>query len=84
MPQKALIVTTASGLDALNRDLQSGWRVVQVAPMGGGGATDGFAALVVIEGAETEAEALLDQIVEEMETPDAVQDPTLRLLQDPG
>ena len=89
MTQKALVVHTPSGaagptLDALNEHLRAGWRVLQATPMGGGG--DGFASLVVIErAAETEAEALLEQIEEEMEgdgAPDVPQDPVLRRLQD--
>lgn len=88
MIQKALVVTSGpagartASLDALDEHLRAGWRVVQAAPMGGGGATDGFAALVVLERrGETEAEALLDQIEEEAEgdgAPDEVQDPVLR------
>ena len=66
--QQALVVTDApGGLDALNERLRQGWRVVTVAPMGGGGQTDGFAALVVIERAGLAAEAVLEQIAEEVE-----------------
>ena len=88
MIQKALVVATgpagapAPSLDALDEHLRAGWRVAHTSPMGGGGATDGFAALVVIERrAETEAEAILEQIEEEADddgAPDAVQDPVLR------
>ena len=89
MTQKALIVHTQSAaggatLADLNEHLRAGWRVVQATPMGSGG--DGFAALVVVEqAAATEAEALLDQIEEEMEgdgAADEVQDPLLRRLRD--
>jgi hypothetical protein len=66
--QQALVVTDApGGLDALNERLGQGWRVVTVAPMGGGGQTDGFAALAVIERAGQAAEAVLEQIAEEVE-----------------
>ena len=86
--QKALVVAAGPlgartpSQDHLDADLRAGWRVVQVTPMGGGGAAEGFAALVVLERAEgAEAEALLDQIEEEMEgpgAPDEIQDPVLR------
>ncbi|WP_412069419.1 hypothetical protein [Rubrivirga sp. IMCC43871] len=83
MPQKALVVTTDPGgartpsLGALDEHLRAGWRVVHATPMGG--AADGFAALVVVErAAETEAEALLEQIEEEIDTDDEIQDPLLR------
>ncbi|MDX1421255.1 MAG: hypothetical protein R3181_14915 [Rubricoccaceae bacterium] len=66
--QQALVVTDApGGLDALNDHLRQGWRVVSVAPMGGGGQTDGFAALVVIERAGPAVEAVLEQLAEEVE-----------------
>ena len=66
--QQALVVTDApGGLDPLNERLWQGWRVVTVAPMGGGGQTEGFAALVVIERAGQGAEAVLEQIAEEVE-----------------
>jgi hypothetical protein len=54
--QKALIVRTGpdghQGLDRLNLELERGWRVAEVSPMGGaGGATSApcIAALVVLE-----------------------------------
>jgi len=54
--QKAMIVTVGpdgpDGLDALNIELERGWTVADVAPMGGaGGATQSpvVAALVVLE-----------------------------------
>lgn len=56
MQQKALIVTAGSkkpkGLDELNIALERGWRVSEISPMGGAGASKDeprFAALVVIE-----------------------------------
>ena len=56
MPQKAMIVRTGpdghDGLEALNIELERGWQVAEVAPMGGA-ATDAsaptHAALVVLE-----------------------------------
>ncbi|WP_420455602.1 hypothetical protein [Rubrivirga sp.] len=88
MLQKALVVTAGPtgartvSLDALDDLLRAGWRVAHTSPMGGGGATDGFAALVVVErAAETEAEAILEQIEEEIDgdgAPDEIQDPVLR------
>ena len=88
MTQKALVVTVGptgartASLDDLDQHLRAGWRVAQTSPMGGGGATDGFAALVVLERAgETEAERLLESVEEEMEgdgAPDEIQDPVLR------
>lgn len=66
--QQALVVRdTPGGLDALNECLGRGWRVATVAPMGGGGQTDGFAALVVLERAGQAADAVLEQIAEEVE-----------------
>lgn len=88
MPQKALVVTASpagartASLDALDDLLRAGWRIADASPMGGGGATDGFASLVVLERAgETEAEALLESVEEEIEgdgAPDEIQDPVLR------
>ena len=90
MKQKALVVVAGptgartASTDRLDEHLEAGWRVAQVAPMGGGGATDGFAALVVLErAAETEAEAILEQLEEEIDEPVGdggldVQDPLLR------
>lgn len=88
MTQKALVVTVGptgartASLDDLDQYLRAGWRVAQTSPMGGGGATDGFAALVVLERAvETEAERLLESVEEEIEgdgAPDEIQDPVLR------
>ena len=90
MTQKALVVVAGptgartASLDRLDEHLGTGWRLASATPMGGGGATDGFASLVVLERTgETEAEALLDQIEEEMEETGGdgdldVQDPVLR------
>jgi hypothetical protein len=56
MTQKALIVRTGSegheGLKKLNRNLERGWRVATVSPMGGAGEAGeapSHAALVVLE-----------------------------------
>jgi hypothetical protein len=66
--QKVLVVTDApGGLDLLNEHLAHGWRLVTASPMGGGGQTEGFAALVVIERAGQAAQAVLEQIAEEAE-----------------
>ena len=76
--QKALVVMTGpgrvQGLDELNIALGRGWRVVEVAPMGGaavGGpeatAEMCFAALVVIERADEAAAELLEAVEEEPE-----------------
>jgi hypothetical protein len=66
--QQALVVTDAPcGLDALNERLRQGWRVLTMAPMGGGGQTEGFAALVVIERAGQLSESVLEQLAEEVE-----------------
>jgi hypothetical protein len=59
--QKALIVKTgpngSEGLEELNIELERGWRVAEVAPMGGaGGASSSpfHAALVILEGRDLE------------------------------
>lgn len=66
--QKSLLVTDGpGGLDDLNAHLRRGWRVVSMAPMGGGGQSEGFAALVVIEPAGQAAEEVLAEIAEDME-----------------
>ena len=56
MTQKAIIVRTGpdghEGLRALNLELERGWRVVEVAPMGGAAGTPDapcHAALVILE-----------------------------------
>jgi hypothetical protein len=79
LTQKALIVRTGpegpDGLDALNTALNKGWRVAQVAPMGGagGGQTTDFshAALVILELGRAAEEALL-AAEEAIEEPDEV------------
>ena len=81
--QKALVVT-ASTIDALNEKLRAGWVVTLATPMGGGGASTGFASLVVIEQRAAAAETILGQIEEAIDAaPEAtdVQDPLLRRLQ---
>lgn len=71
--QKVLIVTTGTngtqGLTSVNKDLREGWRVVQIAPMGGAGSGEGarFAAMVVLEQSEQEAERILERIEEQAE-----------------
>lgn len=82
--QKALVVTDApGGLGPLNEHLAHGWRVVTTAPMGGGGQTEGFAALVVIERAGQAAEAVLEQIAESAELLDGDGAPAELGLNDP-
>ena len=77
MDQKALVVLAqpgdARGVDELNVQLNRGWRVAKVAPMGGAAAgspgTDGdicFAALVILERRRS-GEAELAAEVEEAE-----------------
>lgn len=71
--QKVIIVTTGAngtqGLSSINKDLREGWRVVQIAPMGGAGASEGarFAAMVVLEQSEQEATRLIEQMEEQAE-----------------
>lgn len=76
--QKALIVRirpdSTHGLDELNVQLGRGWRVVEVAPLGGAGvgAREGtpelcLAALVVIEREDDEAADVLAEAHEEPE-----------------
>jgi hypothetical protein len=87
--QKALFVVVdpagprADALDVLNEHLRAGWVVTLATPMGGGGATPGFASLVVIEQRGAAAESILGQIEEAMDQPtsESVQDPLLRRLQ---
>jgi len=66
MTQKALIVQTGpdgpDGLEDLNLELERGWRVARVSPMGGAtGSTDGptHAALVILEHLEDDEEPSL-------------------------
>lgn len=71
--QKVIIVTTGAngtqGLTSINKDLREGWRVVQIAPMGGAGASDGarFAAMVVLEQSEQAAARRMEEIEEQAE-----------------
>ena len=93
--QKALVVLAGPGrtygLDELNIALERGWRVVHATAMGGAAATraesgadQNFAALVIIERAETgavalqqaeEAEELIEEIVEGDGSSTGVADP---------
>jgi hypothetical protein len=69
--QQILLLSTGPegtrGLSEANDLLRQGWRVAQVCPMGGGGATDGFASLLVLERSGDRAESVLERIEEEME-----------------
>jgi hypothetical protein len=71
--QKVVLVTAGSGgtqgITTVNKDLREGWRVVQVAPMGGSGSSDSarFAALVVLELSEEGAEGVLQATAEQAE-----------------
>jgi hypothetical protein len=74
--QKIVLITIGtdgtSGLDAANRDLQAGWRVERIAPMGGGGASRGFAVAAVLEREDQSAAAVLEQI-EQIEEEEAAE-----------
>lgn len=69
--QKVILVTTGSngtqGITGVNKELREGWRVVQITPMGGAGSGESarFAALLVIERSEGEAERMLEQTAEQ-------------------
>lgn len=80
MTQKALIVRTGpeghDGLEELNIELERGWQVAKVAPMGGAGSTGDaptHAALVILERRDPDqadplaAVAALEEIGEESE-----------------
>ncbi len=74
MTQKALIVRTGpdghEGLKELNLELERGWRVARVSPMGGAGdAGDGpcHAALVVLERRDGEGATVAIEAVERAE-----------------
>lgn len=74
MTQKALIVRTGpdghDGLKELNIELERGWRVAQVAPMGGAaGPADApcHAALVVLERADRRQPTLAVEALERIE-----------------
>jgi len=87
--QKALFVVVdpagprGDALDVLNEHLRAGWTVTLATPMGGGGATQGFASLIVIEQRGAAADTLLEQIEEAIDAPEPseTQDPLLRRLQ---
>lgn len=81
--QKALIVRTgtkdADGLDELNIELERGWRVAEVAPMGGAGGGDVpvLAALVILEHSdrpENEPQLATEAVEQVEESPDEVVD----------
>jgi len=71
--QKVVLVTTGGGgnqgLSTVNNDLNEGWRVVKVAPMGGSGSGDTarFAALVVLELTDESAEGVLQATADQVE-----------------
>lgn len=71
MTQKALIVRTGpdghDGLEELNIELERGWRVAKVAPMGGAAGpaeTPCHAALVILEHSDEEAPTLAVEALE--------------------
>ena len=71
--QKVVIVTTGTngtqGLTTINKDLREGWRVVQIAPMGGAGSSEStrFAAMVVLEQSERDATRRMEELEEQAE-----------------
>jgi threonine dehydratase len=71
--QKIVLVTAGSGgtqgITTVNKDLREGWRVAQVAPMGGAGSGESarFAALVVLELNEDAADGLMQATAERAE-----------------
>jgi hypothetical protein len=71
--QKIVLVTAGSGgpqgITTINKDLREGWRVAQVAPMGGAGSGESarFAALVVLELNEDAADTLMQATAERAE-----------------
>jgi len=71
--QKIVLVTAGSGgtqgITTINKDLREGWRVAQVAPMGGAGSGESarFAALVVLELNEDAADDLMQATAERAE-----------------
>lgn len=74
MTQKALIVRTGpnghDGLEALNIELERGWRVAKVAPMGGAAGpaeTPCHAALVILERGDSERPTLAVEALERIE-----------------
>jgi hypothetical protein len=98
MTQKAIIVRTGpsghDGLEELNIELERGWQVAEVAPMGGAAPTDEgptHAALVVLERRDpdrptpTAAVAALEEIGDESEdvVEQVVEEPE-RIVEDNG
>lgn len=74
MTQKAFIVRTGpdghEGLKELNRNLERGWRVVTVSPMGGAGSSEEapcHAALVVLEQRDEDGTTVAVEAVERAE-----------------
>jgi hypothetical protein len=71
--QKLILITTGSsgtqGVTTANNDLREGWRVVQITPMGGAGSGESarFAALLVLERSEQDAERVLEATAEQAE-----------------
>lgn len=71
--QKIVIITTGAGgtagLNAVNQDLQQGWRVMQISPMGGAGGGEGvrFAAAVLLEQSEGGATRLAEEMEKQAE-----------------
>jgi hypothetical protein len=71
--QKIVLVTAGSGgpqgITTINKDLREGWRVTQVAPMGGAGSGESarFAALVLLELNEDAAGEVLQATAEQAE-----------------
>lgn len=71
--QKVVLVTAGSsgaqGITTVNKDLREGWRVVQIAPMGGAGSGESarFAALVVLEQSGEQAEEVMQATAEQAE-----------------
>jgi len=90
--QKALIVRSgpedSDGLDELNIELERGWRVVEVSPMGGAGGEGEvpvLAAIVVLEHRErpdTEPEIATEAIEKVDDTPDEVVDEVMEDIDD--
>ena len=81
--QKALIVRTgpeeSDGLDELNIELERGWRVAEISPMGGAGGGDApvLAALVILEHRdrpEQEPKIATEAIEQVEESPEEVVD----------
>ena len=81
--QKALIVRTgpeeSDGLDELNIELERGWRVAEISPMGGAGGGDApvLAAVVILEHRdrpEQEPKVATEAIEQVEESPEEVVD----------